>query len=235
MAQYSIPASSTQRQQMSIEIPRPLPSFQRPSVGGPPFSNVFDEHIDSSRLPRLNIASERQIKFLPPFVSLILGSKYFLIALCILLIVPILELAIGIAYQDQCSVNPNIPRYLIVTGACGLMVIALTIMIVGSFVCCVKQDTIAGSCITTCIIAMLIIIIFLMSLFLFVWFIVGNVWIFGAQNIVDFRNEQSSNYCHSTLYNFAFWILIITYIMTVVCCCLSCCCACSKSVATLKA
>ncbi|CAF2315735.1 unnamed protein product [Rotaria sp. Silwood2] len=235
MAQYPIPASSTQRQQVPIEIPRSFTSIQRPSVGGPPFTNYFDEHVKNSKLPRLSVASERKIKFLPPFLSLLLGSNYFLIVLCILLIVPVLELAIGVAYQDQCPVSSYIPKYLIVTGACGIIVIALTIMIIVSFICCNKQDTIAGSCLGTCVIAILIVIICLMTFFLFAWFIAGNVWVFGARNIVDFDDKKSINYCHSTLYNFAFWIVIITYIMTVVGCCVSCCRACSKSLATLKA
>ncbi|CAF0806959.1 unnamed protein product [Rotaria sp. Silwood1] len=235
MAQYPIPKSSTQQQQVPIEIPRSFTSIQRPSVGGPPFSNFFDGYNNHSKLPRLSIASERRINFLPPFLSIILGSNYFLIVLCILLIVPILELAIGIAYQDQCSVNIYIPRYLIVTGACGIILIALTIMIIASFICCVKQDSIAGSCLSTCIIGIIIVIIFLMIIFLFAWFIAGNVWVFGARNIVDFDNEKSLNYCHSTLYNFAFWIIIVTYILTVVGCCVACCRACCKSLTTLKA
>ena len=55
------------------------------------------------------------------------------------------------------------------------------------------------------------------------------------QNRVDFDNQLSENYCHMTLYKFAFWIIIITYIMMAVSCCLSCCRACFKGVSSLKA
>ncbi len=123
-----------------------------------------------------------------------------------------------------------------------------------AFVCCIKQDSIAGSCINGCVIGVVLFFIFLSSFFLFGWFIAvrkdffffcfklflwiilkGNVWVFGAKTTVTFDNEQSPNYCHKTLYEFAFWIIIITYILMVVSCCLSCCRACFQSVTSLKA
>jgi len=230
MAQY--PQSS--RQQLQSETQRPFPNSQRLSVGGPPFSNVFDEQINIRKLPRLRQNSVAKTNFLPPFLVLILSSTYFLIALCIILIVPILQLSIGLTYMSQCPVNRLIPIYLIVTGACGIGSIGLTIMMVVSFICCIKQNSIAGSCINGCIIGVILFIIFLTSFFLFAWFIVGNVWVFGAKNKVSF-NENSSDYCHPILYQFAFWIIIVTYIMIVVSCCLSCCRACYQSITTIKA
>lgn len=71
-----------------------------------------------------------QLKFLPKPLLIILGSTNCLIFLCIVLIVPIIEVAIGGAYRDQCTINPNIPVYLIVTGACGIATIVLTLVIV---------------------------------------------------------------------------------------------------------
>jgi hypothetical protein len=123
MAQYGIPVPSNQLQA--------YPPTQRLSVGGPPFSNLFDQQINNGKLPRPRIDRGKRINFLPPFLSLILGSTYFLVALCIILVIPILELAIGIAYKDQCTINPYIPVYLIVTGACGIGGVGLTIVIVG--------------------------------------------------------------------------------------------------------
>jgi len=59
--------------------------------------------------------------------------------------------------------------------------------------------------------------------------------VFGAKNRVNMNDTRSADYCHPTLYQFAFWILIITYILMVVSCCISCFRACFKSVSTLKA
>jgi hypothetical protein len=125
MAQYPIPISSYRQQ--------PFPPTQRLSISGPPFSNLFDQQINNGRLPRPRADRQRKIKFLPPFLALILGSTYFLISLCIILVVPILELAIGIAYKNQCPINFYIPIYLIVTGACGIAGVGLTIVIVRYF------------------------------------------------------------------------------------------------------
>jgi hypothetical protein len=130
MAQYPIPGSSSRQQAFPNEIQRSYAPTQRLSMGGPPFSNLFDDQINHGRLPRPRAASLHRINFLPPFLSLILGSTYFLVALCIILVIPILELAIGIAYKDQCTINTYIPIYLIVTGACGIAGIGLTIVIV---------------------------------------------------------------------------------------------------------
>ncbi|CAF0807845.1 unnamed protein product [Adineta steineri] len=215
--------------------PIPVLSSHRLSFGGPPFTNVFDEQIHNEKLPRQTRDSAKKINFLPPFLALILGSTYFLIALCIILVLPILQLAIGIAYYNQCPVNFYIPIYLIVTGACGCAGVGLTIIIVVAFICCIKQDSIAGSCFNGCVIGIVLFIIFLMSFFLFAWFIAGNVWVFGAKDKVTYDNVQSPNYCHQTLYQFAFWIIIITYILMIVSCCASCCRACFQSVTTLKA
>jgi hypothetical protein len=41
-----------------------------------------------------------------------------------------------------------------------------------SFICCIKQDSIAGSFVAGCLIGITLFIVLLMSLFLFPWFIV---------------------------------------------------------------
>ena len=71
-----------------------------------------------------------QLKFLPKPLLVILASTNCLIFLCITLVIPIIEVAIGGAYRDQCPINPNIPVYLIVTGACGIATIVLALAIV---------------------------------------------------------------------------------------------------------
>ncbi|CAF0787719.1 unnamed protein product [Adineta ricciae] len=138
---------------------------------------------------------DNKLDFIPGPIILILGSVYTLIVLCILLIIPILQLAFGGAYLGQCPVEQNIPIYLIVTGACGLASILLTIMIVLAFILLIKRQT-AGTAVTAaCIIACVLIFLFVMSLFLFAWFIAGNVWIFGVHKKVDLDDASSPNYC----------------------------------------
>jgi len=128
MAHY--PMASNRQPSFSNDIQRSYYPTSRLSVGGPIFSNVFDAPINHRKLPRPRMEVEKKIKFLPPFLSLILGSTYFLIVLCILLVVPIIELVIGIVYVNDCRINHYIPIYLIVTGACGIAGVGLTIVIV---------------------------------------------------------------------------------------------------------
>ncbi|UJR23363.1 hypothetical protein I4U23_026373 [Adineta vaga] len=174
--------------------------------------------------------TEPELKYIPTPVVAILGSIYTLIVLCILLIFPVLELAFGSYYRSQCPIEPNIPVYLIVTGACGLASIALTIVIVLSFLLLIKKSNTASAIAVGCTVGCVLIFLVLMSFFLFAWFIVGNVWIFGVHKRVDLDNELSTNYCQRTLYQFAFTMLIISYVM----CVLSCCCSCCRSIFQAK-
>ena len=79
---------------------------------------------------------------------------------------------------------------------------------------------------------------FVLDIFFFVWFIagkystctcskivyvelfntmlltfVGNFWIFGIYNDFDESNESSGLFCDPTLYWFAFWSILATYIL----------------------
>ena len=102
----------------------------RPNIDEPNFANIID--LEGQRAKQIGAAdtAEPQFNFLPGALVLVLSSTYCLIVLCILLIVPILELAIGAAYINQCPINSNIPVYLIVTGVCGIATIILTLTIV---------------------------------------------------------------------------------------------------------
>ena len=46
-------------------------------------------------------------------------SIYLLVLLCIVSVIPTLQVAIGTTYRTECTINPNIPVYLIVAGTCG--------------------------------------------------------------------------------------------------------------------
>ena len=62
----------------------------------------------------------------------------------------------------------------------------------------------------------------LLDTFMFVWFIVGNVWIYHNYP-PNFDDSSSPDYCNHTLYMFAFWITTATYIIMGVGCCCVCC------------
>lgn len=62
------------------------------------------------------------------------------------------------------------------------------------------------------------------ALFLFVWFIFGNIWVFGERYRVRTDSDalsiatEKDNYCHPALYWFAFYVLIFTYILALLGC-----------------
>jgi hypothetical protein len=62
----------------------------------------------------------------------------------------------------------------------------------------------------------------LLSIFVFIWFILGCVWVFSIHDQVQFKDPSKGNYCESVLYKWTFAILIITIIWAVFQCCLSC-------------
>ena len=130
MAQYPTSISTNRQASFPNEIQQSFHPIQRLSVGGPPFANFFDQSVNHRKLPHPKPEIAQRVNFLPPFLALILGSTYFLVALCIILIIPILELAIGLVYKDECDINRYIPIYLIVTGACGIAGVGLTLVIV---------------------------------------------------------------------------------------------------------
>ena len=70
------------------------------------------------------------LKFLPKPLLTVFGSTFCLIFLVILLIIPVIEIGIGAAYRNQCTINTNIPVYLIVSGACGVASVALMLVLV---------------------------------------------------------------------------------------------------------
>lgn len=114
--------------------------------------------------------------------------------------------------------------------------------------CLFKNQSNSPSFAVICIVGLIIIVTLVLSTFLSVWFILvsednlfllsffyshsewkGNVWIFQVKSTVNLNDSTSANYCHPTLYNFAFWILISSYIVAFVlpyiACCIGFCCA----------
>lgn len=70
------------------------------------------------------------LKYIPGPVAAVLSSMYCFITLCVLLIFPILEVAIGASFKDQCPIQPFIPIYLIVAGSCSMVAILLILIVV---------------------------------------------------------------------------------------------------------
>ncbi|XP_060710720.1 transmembrane protein 272-like [Hemiscyllium ocellatum] len=112
------------------------------------------------------------------------------------------SITIGTVYLDSCPKQYLIPIYLIVSGSFTLFFVMI------SLVSCAPNDENN-------------ILAFhrigrvwksLISLFSFIWFITGNVWIYSIYE-PEYIDKTSPNYCDKTLYFFAFWATTITYIL----------------------
>ncbi|KAK1142611.1 transmembrane protein 272-like [Acipenser oxyrinchus oxyrinchus] len=148
----------------------------------------------------------------PPRVSVL--SKIIATAL------PIAQIAIGSLYRNDCPVQPYIPIYLIVSGV---------FVLVLDLVSCVPQGQEGEEGATVCH-NLIKTLNSLASLFLFIWFITGNVWIYSIYEPSYDAGSLVTKYCNKTLYLFAFWSTTVVYIIVGVmllggCCLMVCMCA----------
>lgn len=145
--------------------------------------------------------------------TIIIGTLGFTIFLAILLAIPIAMIAIGAVYKDDCPAERFIPIYLIVGGVFGI------IKNISSLGQRAKnkddEDKDEKNAKTNPFDG-------LIGCFLFAWFIAGNVWVYRTYNNFS-TDPTAANYCHPTLYYFAFWIITATYIVCGLMCCCICC------------
>uniref|UniRef100_A0A3B5AEM5 Si:dkey-19b23.12 n=1 Tax=Stegastes partitus TaxID=144197 RepID=A0A3B5AEM5_9TELE len=123
--------------------------------------------------------------------------------------IPIAQIAIGAIYLNDCPRQPFIPIYLIVMGTFSL-VVAL---------CSGGEKSRDSPSNPICMVCNL-----LVSMFLFGWFIAGNVWIYSIYE--PNYNKTITDvvpYCDKTLYLFAFWTTTASYILIGFALFLGCC------------
>jgi hypothetical protein len=138
----------------------------------------------------------------------------------IVLALPITKLVLGIVHVNDCHVENNIPIYMIVSGACGLAIVLFLLLSSTCSYC--RSSAIAKKSthqFMICTIAIARGMQGLLAVFLFVWFFVGNYWVFSARTRVQTdRPNDSTTYCHPSLYWFAFYVLIFTYVSAIFLC-----------------
>jgi hypothetical protein len=65
--------------------------------------------------------------------------------------------------------------------------------------------------VASCGICLNVLVTIMISIFVFVWFILGCVWVFGVSSKVQYDISQP-NYCQPVLYKSTYALLIITII-----------------------
>ncbi len=139
-------------------------------------------------------------------------SKRFHLQLLLPFSIAVVSFVFGIQYLHDCPIQPRIPIYLLLQGAVGLLitVIHLLAIVYILYIIKFKYQFISTIAIFTAF----------LGLFLFAWFLAGNIWTFSVFKRVQFIDQTNTNsYCNGNLYHAAFWLLIVQYIMTVFFCC----------------
>ncbi|XP_071775926.2 transmembrane protein 272-like [Centroberyx gerrardi] len=122
-----------------------------------------------------------------------------------LCVMPIAQIAIGVMYLDDCPRQHYIPIYLVVAGVFGLLLAVLSCL-----PCAQEEEDGTSNPLSCCCITWNS----LASLFLFCWFIAGNVWIYSIyQPNYNKTTTDVDPYCDKTLYLFAFWTTTLGYIL----------------------
>jgi len=113
--------------------------------------------------------------------------------------IPIAMICLGALRMDQCTMEPWIPKFMVVAGAAGLVTVILSMCTYG----CASNDSQNNGTVTC-----LSVLIGLITLFSFAWNIAGSVWVFKKWS--NWENLKHS--CNNDLYLFAFAYLIIFWI-----------------------
>ncbi|XP_070552905.1 transmembrane protein 272-like [Ptychodera flava] len=132
----------------------------------------------------------------------VVASIASLVVAGISLSVLIAMIVIGAIYKDQCPAQPNIPIFLIVGGTVTIVSFFLMIYTGHKRRRGMKKDYDRAKCWCG-----------LIGAFLVVWFIAGNVWIYGTRYKPSYTEPNPFIYCHKGLYLFSFHLLNVTYIL----------------------
>ncbi|KAL8570294.1 hypothetical protein ACOMHN_011316 [Nucella lapillus] len=139
------------------------------------------------------------------------------VVMAILLGMPIAMVAVGSSYEHECPREPRIPIYLLVGGAFGSIHLVILLWqqkksrdynYMGDDPCDDDDDdfddgVMARSCRFTC---------YVLSAFLSVWFVLGNVWVLGVWQ-PNFQQplHDPQNWCHRVVFFFSFYQLLAVY------------------------
>ncbi|XP_057563194.1 transmembrane protein 272 [Hippopotamus amphibius kiboko] len=138
----------------------------------------------------------------------------FVFLLCTFLVLPLCMAFTGMKFLEDCPVQPLIPLYLLVGGIIGALKVSLLL----------HDSTSMRRLLSKAVViddddgneypwrqnAHKYYVHLLLSLFLLLWFILGNYWVFSVY-LPDFIPpfQQPRDYCDKTLYLFAVGVLVL--------------------------
>ncbi|XP_075711630.1 transmembrane protein 272-like [Rhinoderma darwinii] len=154
--------------------------------------------MDGADSPRTPLLSVIQDSLLPKSVSIALK--------CLLVGINIASITIGVIYINDCPGQYLIPYYLIISGVACLLYLSMTCLP------CIDEDQVTSvNLANLCAQGV-------MLLFLFAFFIAGNVWIYSLTH-EPWDNPSSLKRCNRVLYLYAFWTITLCHLCFLVLLC----------------
>ena len=149
--------------------------------------------------------------------SIVGGSILTTVCLIIYSAFPVVQIIVGVFNKENCQVQTMIPVWLIVMGA-GSLIIAF-VKIFKNIIIFIKkqrfeevQKPVLLNCFSFC-----------GTIFLLVWFILGNVWVYSKWNTVRYdKYLDPYNYCDKLTYLLAFWSITISNVFIGLACTFCC-------------
>jgi hypothetical protein len=143
-------------------------------------------------------------------ISKYILSYCFYIHIILLIILAIIQLRFSKVYKNRCTIDDRIILYLFVFGIIQIIYSFNGILLIIFSFLYDKYRYITFSLLICFIIQQMVFI------FLIIWFIIGNYLVFRVKNIVQNTNSYDTHtYCDYTLYQIAFWTIIIYYIFII--------------------
>ncbi|XP_027784542.1 transmembrane protein 272 [Marmota marmota marmota] len=167
-------------------------------------------------------------------ISKIASNACFILALMALLVLPLSMAFTGMKFLEDCPIQPLIPLYLLVGGIIGALKVSLLLY----------DSTRMRRLLSKALViddddddeypwrqnAHKYYVHLILSLFLFLWFILGNYWVFSVY-LPDFIPpfQQPQAYCDKTLYLFAVGVLVLSHtVLILLVLCSGCVYVCSR-------
>ncbi|XP_029597348.1 transmembrane protein 272-like [Salmo trutta] len=156
-------------------------------------------------------------------LSKMASNAYFVVGLLFFLAIPLTMAFVGVKSIDDCPVQPMIPLYLLVGGVIGSVKVTLLLYDTTHMRSLISKSVVIGDddadeCPWRQN-ANKYYVHIVLSLFLFVWFLLGNYWVFSVFQpniyitfyiyIATFHQPQ--DYCRKSLYLFAVFVLTLSH------------------------
>ncbi|XP_071127421.1 transmembrane protein 272-like [Mytilus edulis] len=183
------------------------PSYTQDQTPPPSYESLY------GRVKAAKQKSTSKAGFFVSFLGILFGTLGCTVCLGLLLALPIAMIVIGSMYIHDCPAERYIPIYLIVAGSVGIIA---NLMGLGKKAKNrnepeeEQQENVKGNPLD-----------YIINCFLLAWFIAGNVWVYRTHGHFS-TVPTHTDFCHPTVYWFAFWVITSTYILIGVICLFVC-------------